>query len=313
MSWRRLFRHATRSLLGLTPENDRLAASLLRLPLKTARERVKSMGVSALLAERERVARRERAKDGAASTSDIRPPTEVRPSLVPGGGSGLFMRRDVAAANPGDIIALYAGVYFPPAPPVVPGADGTSIIVPEPKLVDGGQYVIHLQDGGHLDGAEQAREAKRAASRGECAGWAVASLANHPPKGFEPNVEAIQVDWESTDWEDSESIDSMAQRLVNPKISGTWYVDGATGVHVSVPKTLPTRGLVFLANRRIAPGEEIYFNYRLHPSKAPDWFTPVPNMVAWREIEQAEKDAEERAKREEEHSESKRWNERTSA
>ena len=45
------------------------------------------------------------------------PPTEVRASLVPGGGSGLFMRGDGPGAKPGDVISLYGGEYFPPLPP----------------------------------------------------------------------------------------------------------------------------------------------------------------------------------------------------
>jgi hypothetical protein len=140
---------------------------------------------------------------------------------------------------------------YTPAPPITPGADGLSIIIPEPKLGDGGQYVINLPGGGYLDGAEHAREARRAAAAGLCAGWSCAALANHPPKGVTPNVEAIPVDW--SEWQPPatadptaapttaptadaaapaadpvEFADSVARKLVNPTATAPWYVDGAT-------------------------------------------------------------------------------------
>lgn len=148
MGW---FARATRSLLGLTPSHDQVASALLHLPPKAARAEVERMAAAALTAER---AAREKSRS--LRTHDAthhvehcdpprRPPVEVKQSLVPGAGSGLFMRRDVAAAKPGDLIALYAGVYTPPAPPISLGADGTSIIIPEPKLADGGRGGKHTR------------------------------------------------------------------------------------------------------------------------------------------------------------------------
>jgi hypothetical protein len=82
------------------------------------------------MAERERTARIEGARGTTTTTTStldgnlrasylgrydhLRPPAEVRASHIPGAGSGLFMRRDAAAANPGDLVALYAGCYTPP-------------------------------------------------------------------------------------------------------------------------------------------------------------------------------------------------------
>lgn len=144
MVWRRWFKRATRSLLGLSPSHDDMASALLNLPPKAAQARVTSLAVTALMAERERVAMKSKGALGTTNTSSslddtyVRPPAEVRASQIPGAGSGLFMRRDTAA-NPGDLIALYAGSYTPPAPPITPGCDGTSIIIPELKLGDEGR------------------------------------------------------------------------------------------------------------------------------------------------------------------------------
>ena len=130
--WRGLFR----SLLGLTPSPNEVASALLNLPPRAARARVTSMGVAALMAERER-ARLGTAYNTTTTTTFSPPPAEVRKSMIQGAGCGLFMRRDTAA-KPGDFIAIYAGTYTPPVPPVTPGADGTSVIIPEPKPGDEG-------------------------------------------------------------------------------------------------------------------------------------------------------------------------------
>lgn len=133
------------------------------------------------------------------------------------------------------------------------------------------------------------------AAKGECAGWATAALANHPPRGVEPNVQAIQVDWEGCRPHalagNGESVQSIARKLVNPMTRATWYIDGATGVSVGVPCTLPTRGLVFLASCQIEPGEEVYFNYRLDPGNRPDWYADVPEELAWKCVDDAAKQA----------------------
>ena len=145
-------------------------------------------------------------------------------------------------------------------------------------------------------------------------------MANHPPEGFAPNVEAIPVQW--SEWEPPgscsssaessssspthastaesaesvsesvESVESAARELVNPPTTAPWYVDGATGVSVAVPPTVPTRGLVFLASRPIPPGAEIYFNYRLNPKSGDEWYAPVPEEWMWRVIDEAREKAQ---------------------
>lgn len=46
--------------------------------------------------------------------------------------------------------------------------------------------------------AAHAAAARAAAEKGQCHGWGVAALANHPPKGVTPNVVAMDVAWGDT-------------------------------------------------------------------------------------------------------------------
>lgn len=199
--------------------------------------------------------------------------------------------------------------------------------------------MINLQGGGYLDGAAHAREARGAAAAGQCAGWCTAALANHPPRGIEPNVEAIAVDWggdennhlhltgavpgaekekekeKSASAPSAYSTQRVAQKLVNPPTSTTWYVDGGTGERVIVPPTVPTKGLVFLASRQIEPGSEIYFNYRLSPTDYPEWYAHVPESVMWRVVDEAEDGAATAGgtaavREEEDEEEERRWEKR---
>jgi len=247
------------------------------------------------------------------------PPVEVRRSRVPDAGHGLFSTRRIAR---GELVAVYAGVYTPPVPPVTPGADGFSVLIPRAVPGDDGRYVVHLSSGGYLDGAEHAARARIRADAGACAGWGVAALANHPPEGGAPNVEAVEVRWEDVPgaevrWEDvpgatldepgdgdaSEDerlgrlvderlghlVASAARASLNPTTSATWYVDGATGEAAKVPPSAPARGVAFVARRAVAPGEEVFFDYRLDPGDAelPEWYRPTAPEEPWRVVDEA--------------------------
>ena len=231
-------------------------------------------------------------------------------------------------------MALYGGVYVPPVPPVTPGADGVALIIPAARAAAeddaAAAYVIHLAAGGYLDGAAHAAAARAAADAGQCAGWGVAALANHPPRGVEPNVVAVDVAWAETgppgatttegsrDGDDvppdatsflprffrardepsrfvassrrrasfSRENERLARETVNPvKRDGPWYIDGATGSPVTVPLTVPTRGVAFVASRALEPGTEVFFDYRLSSRPLPAWYAPVPAEVAWRIVD----------------------------
>ena len=73
---------------------------------------------------------------------------------------------------------------------------------------------------------------------------------------------------------------------MNPvKRDGPWYIDGATGSPVTVPLTVPTRGVAFVASRALEPGTEVFFDYRLSSRPLPAWYAPVPAEVAWRIVD----------------------------
>ena len=222
-----------------------------------------------------------------------------------GAGSGLFMRRDGPGAKPGDVIALYGGEYFPPLPPEAAATAAS------PKFEDHGQYAIGLSGGGWVCGAAAARRAREDAANGRCAGWGAGAVANHPPRGVLPNVEAIAVDWKRQDGttksseeetkatttstseaDDDDGDDDGRGRwwTVNPVTRAEWYVDRDSGSPVYVPRTLrhAARGAAFIATRYIEPGEEIYFNYRLNPlAQYPPWYAEVSDeQASWFSVEE---------------------------
>jgi len=221
--------------LGFTPTQDQVASALLGVPPAQARAELYREAAAALAAT---ATRHDVATRAEFAPSDVRrlfydlaeqppsrvacaaqaktepepepdasrrrvehsppPPVAVRASSVPGAGAGLFATSRVPR---GALVALYGGVYVPPVPPVTPGADGVAVVIPAPAAADDDAalaYLIHLAAGGYLDGAAHAAAARAAADAGKCAGWGVAALANHPPRGVEPNVVAVDVEWAET-------------------------------------------------------------------------------------------------------------------
>ena len=341
--------------LGFTPSQDQVASALLGVPPAQARAELYRQAAAALAATAARSpppraefatkAKRLGAfqphrffQDETVADEETRrasvarfppspsPPVAVRASSVAGAGAGLFVTKSI---RKGALVALYGGVYVPPVPPVTPGADGVSVVIPAPKASDDDaalDYVIHLASGGYLDGAAHAAAARAAADAGRCAGWGVAALANHPPKGVEPNVVALDVAWAATGaarerrksqpgrddtTTDASSdgggtsvtsvdsyesclnrvdVERLARELLNPvKREGPWYVDGATGASVAVPPTVPTRGVAYVAAKTLEPGTEIFFDYRLSAKPLPAWYAPVPAEVAWRIVDERER------------------------
>ena len=212
--------------LGFTPSQDQVASALLGVPPAQARAELYRQAAAALAAtaarspppraefatkakrlgafQPHRSDERLGADQETARASRARfpsppsPPVAVRASSVAGAGAGLFATKPI---RKGQLVALYGGVYVPPVPPVTPGADGVSVVIPAPSASDDDaalDYVIHLASGGYLDGAAHAAAARAAAEKGQCHGWGVAALANHPPKGVTPNVVAMDVAWGET-------------------------------------------------------------------------------------------------------------------
>ena len=158
-----------RGALGLTPTHDQLASAVLGLPAKLARARV-NRSAAAALAHDVRVLtphppdalHRSRRPPPAAHPPP--PPAEVRASSIPGAGAGLFATRVI---RPGELVALYAGEYTPPAPAFASAnaADGGSdVVAPAREFPRGGAYVIHLESGGYIDGTAHAERAKAIAA-----------------------------------------------------------------------------------------------------------------------------------------------------
>ena len=328
--------------LGFTPTQDQVASALLGVPPAQARAELYREAAAALAATATRHdvefapsdARRLEAEqpptrvacEAEAKTkpdasrrrvSSPPPPVAVRASSVPGAGAGLFATSRVPR---GALVALYGGVYVPPVPPVTPGADGVAVVIPAPTAADDDAalaYLIHLAAGGYLDGAAHAAAARAAADAGKCAGWGVAALANHPPRGVEPNVVAVDVEWAETparggsptapdasrrfsaarrddetasldvpSSRTSQNVERLARRVLNPvKRNGPWYIDGATGAAVAVAPTVPTRGVALVASKTLEPGTEVFFDYQLSAKPLPAWYAPVPAEVMWRIVD----------------------------
>ena len=302
--------------LGFTPSQDQVASALLGMPPAEARAELHRRAAVALAATASRAPLRDVPSAANRNQGDCRirtrarlpktrarmplefqrrglpdPPVAVRASTGPGAGAGLFSTEQIPR---GGLVALYAGVYTPPVPPVTPGADGVGVTIPAPASSDDDvalEYVIHLAGGGYLDGAAHAAAARAAAASGACAGWGVAALANHPPSGIDPNVVAVDVSWADAEaafpdpgrspFREAEA-ERVARVAMNPVNAGPWFVDGATGMTAFVPPTVPTRGIALVAATRLEPGREVFFNYELPPAGAPGWYRAVPVETAWR-------------------------------
>ena len=77
----------------------------------------------------------------------------------------------------------------------------------------------------------------------------------------------------------------------NSPAVGVWYVDPSTLTAVPVPRSVcPLEGMAYLALRDIAPGEELYFDYRLAAATQPAWYSPADSGVVWRAVDAAERE-----------------------
>ena len=324
-----------RGALGLTPTHDQLASAVLGLPAKLARARVNRSAAAALAHDVRVLAphppdARHRSRRPPPAAHPPPPPAEVRASSIPGAGAGLFATRVI---RPGELVALYAGEYTPPAPAFASAnaADGGSdVVAPAREFPHGGAYVIHLESGGYIDGTAHAERAKAIAAAATppnlaapapapapAALWSVAALANHPPRGRLPNVVAVEVPWEDAEAPEASSaevsksdaaagvprsrasassVEATARATVNPvPLRRAWVVDLATGEAAVVPPEVPTRGLAYVASREVRPGEEIFFNYGLARRDAPRWYAPVPAAAAWAIVDEVDVETKKRA------------------
>lgn len=209
---------------------------------------------------------------------------EVSKSKIPNSGNGIFTKRDFSR---GQIVSFYPGVYYPPLPSyVINLPDGAFAIDLRPK--DGNDdydnaYQIHCSLGGFCE-----------AKNGQTSNIALSHLINHPPMGILPNVVSFCFYWKDLcHWleKDQNFNQSMLQRVkadliptINTIAEGEpWYLDPNTEEIVYLKKdSAPLIGMVFVANREIVAGEELFFDYKFKiTNDLPSWY----HRVTYEQIE----------------------------
>lgn len=192
-------------------------------------------------------------------------------------------------ARPGQIICLYPGRIFEADEQNLPKSDMLYSNEYEGVYIDGkGWFPVHWR--------ENALLATHSASRGTL--WhgnrlAVGNLLNHPPKGTLPNCVPMAFRWPA--WQEiGEASPAYWARLVPHvvlkcgRVMRTASGESPTGAGDQVAKDRvwfppwPHMGVALVAVRSLQPGDELFWNYRLHPradaaktARYPDWYAPV--------------------------------------
>lgn len=119
---------------------------------------------------------------------------------------------------------------------------------------------------------------------------AIANLLNHPSQGVLPNCVPMAFHWPT--WQElGQGTPAYWARLVpHVVMSGGKVIRTASGEKTPADGSTerewfppwPHMGLALITIRKVCPGEEFCWNYRLHPradaqddAKYPDWYTPV--------------------------------------
>eukprot|EP00123_Amoebidium_parasiticum_P021457 comp6750_c0_seq1/m.2528 comp6750_c0_seq1/g.2528 ORF comp6750_c0_seq1/g.2528 comp6750_c0_seq1/m.2528 type:complete len:330 (-) comp6750_c0_seq1:45-1034(-) len=225
-----------------------------------------------------------------------------RPSIIPGAGDGVFIAS--GKVTKGAAVVLYAGTATIPPPsdvdylPVSARMDdleaaksATDEADQTPKAIGKGSDKILVRlDGVHLDGMpwEIEREGKIAGNEhvSNCVdlrehgypllsqvqnSFALGHLVNHPPKGYKTNVECWPIDLELT------SLDRNLRKAVPYAMNRYWYTCALSLETISVPPEIPLSrmpGMAMFALEDLEEGQELFFDYRLDPKTAPEWYTP---------------------------------------
>ncbi|KAJ8904032.1 hypothetical protein NDN08_000562 [Rhodosorus marinus] len=184
----------------------------------------------------------------------------VRPSTIPNAGNGVFLS---GHADPGDLVALYAGVYFPPIPPEnfasshqysAPVGRSITTIPLEEEL-----YTINLEGGGCINAYDASNRIGRNHTDNP---YAVGHMINHPQDRVVARVVPATFVWP----------DEYRKNAPNKLHDGAWFVDAATLRPVKIPEDLPLRGVALIASRTIEDGSEIFLRYNCK-RPFPDWYT----------------------------------------
>ena len=207
----------------------------------------------------------------------------VRPSSIPAAGDGVFVCADTTChpLPPGTLAALYPGTAYSPLQ--------MRALAGYPRVDAGSDYLAARYDGLVLDGVawglsgggapRRPRPAGAATPIGDAAAaeaalgtdvdgrhpLAVGHLANHPPAGAPPNVALAAVDVPLS------ALDGPSSPLLRRCIPVVPV--GGPGAR---PPDAPLPCLALVALTPLAPGDELFLNYRLSSRVArPAWYVPV--------------------------------------
>uniref|UniRef100_A0A7S1Q0Y0 SET domain-containing protein n=1 Tax=Alexandrium catenella TaxID=2925 RepID=A0A7S1Q0Y0_ALECA len=264
----------------------RILAQVLRVdPPKASAEPHELLGplierVSTLAAEALRSLCRELA-DGGAVQPEL-PRLEVFKSPLAGESAPLGVRT-LEPIRPGRFLCFYPGRVFEPDEPRLPRSDKIISNEYEAMYCDGAGWLpLHMKESPLL---------------ADCgtAFWhgnrlAIGNLLNHPPAGTLPSAVPMAMRWPT--WQElGEASPALWARLV-PHVavregrvvrtaSGEVLPAGSDKSKVWFP-AWPHTSLALVAARALEPGEEVFFNYRMHSREEsrgaanfPAWYHPV--------------------------------------
>lgn len=236
--------------------------------------------VSALGAEALRLLCRE-LEDGGAERPEL-PKLEIFRSPLAADSAPLGVRtRELV--RPGRLLCFYPGRVYEPDEPRLPKSDKIISNEYEAIYYDGAGWLpLHLKESPLLAGYGTAF-------------WhsnrlAIGNLLNHPPAGTLPSAVPMPMRWPT--WQElGEASPALWARLL-PHVavregrvvrtaSGEVHPPGSEKEKVWFP-AWPHTSLAFVTARTLQPGEEIFFNYRMHARKDvpgaanfPGWYSPV--------------------------------------
>lgn len=199
--------------------------------------------------------------------------------------------RSVSTVTPGQLLCFYPGRLFAPTEQALPKSDMLYSNEYEGVYLDGKGW-LPMEWRGHPLLEKHAVGAIWHGNR-----LAVGNLLNHPPRNQLPNCVPVAFRWPS--WQELQEetpaywarlvphvevqagqVVRTASGVVQQRQEGTADADAAEG-RVWFPPW-PHMGVGLFAIRQIQPGDELYWNYRLHPradsagaAKYPEWYHSV--------------------------------------
>jgi len=199
--------------------------------------------------------------------------------------------RTTHTAEPGQLLCFYPGRVFQADERQLPKSDMLYSNEYEGIYIDGkGWFPTHWRNHPLLEGRASGANTLWHGNR-----LAVGNLLNHPSKGLLPNCVPMAFRWPT--WQElGETTPAYWARLVPHVVINEGRVlrtaSGRTesetaGQEQSEAKVWfppwPHMGVALVAVRGLRPGDELHWNYRLHPradskpglARFPDWYEPV--------------------------------------